>query len=95
MTWTEFRAWINRNDGRWIQVDHQSLAWHQVIGGVLLVCGLFFYLKLSELFAIEPRWAGTLAVVAGVALLSVSRAEVRRGDDTKREDQNIGPAYRE
>lgn len=77
MTWTEFRARINRNDGRWIRVDNQALAWHQVIGGVLLVCGLLFYLKLSELFAIEPRWAGLLAIGGGAVLLSVPRGRSR------------------
>jgi hypothetical protein len=92
MTWTDLREWINRNDGRWIRVDNQSLAWHQVLGGLLFVGGLLFYLKLGELFAIEPRWAGLIAMVGGFVLLSIARSRVRQGDEAEPEDQNVGPA---
>lgn len=65
----QLRQWINRNDGRYVQVDNIRYSAPQAIGLLLLTAGIILSANLIPDMTIPP-WASLLTLATGVLLLT-------------------------
>ena len=63
----KFRKWINRDDGKFLQIKNEKLNGLEIIGYALLICSLLMNaVKNLELIHL-PKWA--VIAVAAIALV--------------------------
>jgi len=64
--WSNFRAWINRNDGKFFQLEENfSVNWYQAVAAIIL-CAAILLLRVEALSS--KSTFGWIALVIGIAL---------------------------
>jgi len=64
----KIREWINKNDGRFFQVENIELDFFQVIGHLLLLFAYAFY-EFHNRIGIDNDWLAWSSLIAGSVLL--------------------------
>ncbi len=62
-----FRNWINKNDGRYFQVDNLKLNLFEVVGYLLMIFSVMYYF-LHEKVSVDQDWIGWTLLVIGLVL---------------------------
>ena len=70
---SNFRARLNKNDGKYFQVDNLTLNLFEVVGHLLIIASLIIYL-LHDKLGLKETWLGWLCLVIGLVLVYVGVA---------------------
>jgi membrane protease YdiL (CAAX protease family) len=75
----KLRDWLNRDDGRYFQVENRNLNWYEIVGILLSIVVVFlWHLNNKKIFSIPP-----LITVATFALaFLLSWIGIRKSDNT-------------
>ena len=65
--WKTFRNWLNKNDGRYFQVDNQELNLFEVTGHLLTIFSLMYYF-LHKKVGVDQDWIGLTLLVIGLVM---------------------------
>ena len=68
--WNKFRVWLNKNDGKYYQVDNQNLNIYEVTGYLSLIFALVIYL-FHDKAGFQPTWLGWLCFIIGCTTLFI------------------------
>ncbi len=70
----KMREWINKNDGKYFQVDNQEFNKYQAVGFILLILAFTIYL-FHEKAGFEEIWLGWLLFFIGAISLIIGYAK--------------------
>jgi hypothetical protein len=76
------RAWINKNNGSFYQIDNQNLTLFEVIGYLIFVASLIIYL-IHDKAEFKETWIGWLFLVSGFILALVGiKKRIKKDENT-------------
>lgn len=74
---SEFRRWINRDDGRFYQIGNESISTWIAVGTIFLVGALVLW-QLHTRFGINGAWAVVASLAGLVSLILGARVDSTR-----------------
>ena len=64
--WKSMRAWINKNDGKYFQIENHKLNIFQTLGYLLIIFSFVIYL-FHDKTGFQHTWIGWVFLTVGIA----------------------------
>ena len=77
--WENIRAWINKNDGSFYQVDNYKLNVFEAIGFLLFIASFIVYV-MHDKAGFKETWLGWVFITIGIISITIGIAKRSAND---------------
>lgn len=79
--WQRLRAWVNRDDGKMLQIGNRRLNVFELLGYLLFVLSLVIYV-LHDKTGFNATWIGWAALFGGAVMVALSAGGANDDDQS-------------